>query len=151
MIYLLVSFLGCVCGYLIGMFTQEELKPGLVYLKVFGFIVLAGIIFGFSYSSFNIFLFFIGIIAGLLLKFEYFYFGLGLISAGSFLNNALVFVYGLPYGSLAFYNKKKILLVYSSIFFAVSLMSYFLNYNFVSFAGGGLIGVLLFKLWQIFH
>lgn len=153
MIYTLVSFLGCVFGYLIGRFTTEELKAGLIYFKLLEIIILLSLAITFSYPSFSLVLFFIGVIIGTLFRAEYFYFGVGVFLGSNltFLNNALVFLYGLPYGSIAFYRNKMIVLFYSLILFSVPAPLYFLDYNLVSLAGGGLVGIALAKLWKLFH
>lgn len=151
MIYIAIAFFGCILGYFIGRFTNEELKQNSLYLNILEIIILFILSFYFLYSSFNLISFFVGIVFGLLFKFEYFYFGIGIFSSQDFLSSAMIFVYGLPYGSLAYYNKRWKILVYSFILFIIPALTYFFNYNFLSFVGGGLIGIFLLKLWKIFH
>ena len=151
MVYTLVSFLGCIFGYIIARFTKEELKPGLIYFKISELVILLILSLSFLYSSFNLILLLTGIIFGIFLRFEYLYFGLGVISSLNFLTSALVFIYGLFYGSLIFYYKKWKNLVYSLILFFLGFLVYFLDYNILSFAAGGLLSLFFIKFWKIFH
>jgi len=124
-----------------------KLKKNLILVL---FLILLILIMLFLSKSFNYVFLIAGIILGLFLRYEYFYFGLGLISNLNFLSNVLVFFYGLPYGSLIFYRKKKKYLVYSLILFSTGLLSYFLNYNLLSLSAGGLTGILILKVYKFF-
>lgn len=151
MLYLIVSFLGCIIGYFIAKFTKEELKKGEIYFKILELVVLLSLVVVFLFNSFNVLFLILGLVLGFLLRFEYFYFGLGLVSVVDFLGSALVFLYGLPYGSLTFYHKKKKYLFFSFILFLVGLLNYFFNYNLASLSAGGLISLFIIKLWKIIH
>ena len=151
MLYIAISFFGCILGYLTGKFTKEELKQSSFYLNILELIILFILSFYFLYSSFNLILFFVGLFLGLLFKFEYFYFGAGVVSGQDFLSSALIFVYGMPYWSLVYYKKKWKTLFYSFILFSMSALTYLFDYSLLSFAGGGLTGILLIKIWKIFH
>ena len=154
MIFILVVILGCFLGYFIAKFTKGELKSGVIYfvlLELFIFLFLSLI---FVYLSFNLFLFLSGILLGLIFRFEYFYFGTGLASIinkdFSFLVSSIVFVYGLPYGSLSYYNKNFKILIYSFVFFILPFIIYFLDYNFLSFASGGLLVLSIKKAIEFY-
>ncbi len=151
MIYLFVAFLGCLIGYLIARFSKEELKKGEIYFKILELVVLLSLVVVFLFNSFNLLFLIFGLVIGVVLRYEYFYFGLGLVPVADFLSSALVFVYGLPHGSLAFYHKKKKHLFFSLILFLAGLLSYFFSYNLTSFSAGGLISMFVIKLWKMMH
>ena len=115
MIYL-ISFIGQFIGYLIAKLAKEEIKPGKIYFNLLKNILLL-IIIGFSiYYQFNIFYLISGLILGLIIKKEYFYFG---IIANNLLFSSLIFIYGLPYGTLN-NNLKKI--IYNIPLFLITLI-----------------------------
>lgn len=154
MIYFLIALIGILLGYLIAKFTKEELKSGLIYFKLLEIILLLILIIGSLYFSFNIYLFIIGIIVGVFIRFEYLYFGILLVSSLFnkellFLNSSLVFVYGLPCGSIIYLKKNLRYLFYSSLLFLLSFIVYFFDYNLISFASGGLISILSFKVFRV--
>ena len=150
MIYTAVSFLGCFLGYITARFTKEELKSGKNYFNILELIIMFILLVILIYYSFDLSLFLIGILLGLILRFEYFYFGAAIASSFnlnlSFLSSALVFVYGLPYGSLIYYYKKVKYLVYSLIFFSLPMLNYFFNYNLLSISAGGLLSLFIIKI-----
>src|SRR3989344_1814422 len=155
MIYaVLVSFIGCFLGGLIGKFTKEELKAGLVYFKVLELIILFLLPLVFLYYSFELALFAFGIFFGVMFRSEYFYFGFGLFSSLfnnnlTFLGSALVFVYGLPYGSILYYKKELKRMVYALVFFLLPLIVYLLSYDMLSFAAGGLVSLFVLKAGKL--
>ena len=119
MIYL-ISFIGQFIGYLIAKLAKEEIKPGKIYFNLLKNILLL-IIIGFSiYYQFNIFYLISGLILGLIIKKEYFYFG---IIANNLLFSSLIFIYGLPYGTLN-NNLKKI--IYNIPLFLITLIINFI-------------------------
>lgn len=154
MIYLVVAFFGCFLGYLIGKFTKEELKDGQTYFKILELIILFVLSLTFLYYSFEIVLFVFGIFFSIMFRKEYFYFGFGLFSSLfnnnlAFLASSLVFIYGLPYGTLLYYNKKFMSLIYSLVLFFITFIIYFLGYNMLSFAAGALISLFVLKAGKL--
>ncbi len=141
-----LSFLGSVIGYFIGKFTKEELKPGKFYFMLLEAAVLAALIVFLSMKDFNLILFVIGVIFGFILRFEYFYFGIILAQNINFLNAGLIFLYGLPYGTLVFYKKNFKILFYSAVLFAAGSLAVFLDYNLASFAAGGIASILVLTI-----
>lgn len=156
MIYVIVAFFGCIIGYLIAKFTKEELKQGVLYFKILELIILFCLSLLFLYYSFEPFLFIFGILIGIILRFEYFYFGFALFSNFftndfAFLSSSLIFIYGLPYGSLLYYNKKFVNIFYSLVWFVLPFLIYFFNYNMLSFAAGGLVSLFILKAGKLFR
>lgn len=143
----IISFLGQFTGLIIASKTKEELKQGEIYFKIIEKIILITIICFFSYYYFNIIWIFIGIILGFLFKKEYFYFGLGFVNLSSFvfLYSSLIFIYGLVYGSLAYYEKKKRILLLNIIWFFIPFALLFFNYSFIPVTVGALISILVKK------
>lgn len=146
-----LSFLGSVTGYFMGKFTEEELKPGKLYFMLLETAVLAALIVFLSMKNFNLILFVVGVIFGFILRFEYFYFGIILAQNINFLNAGLIFLYGLPYGTLVFYKKNFKILFYSTVFFAIGSLAVFLDYNLASFAAGGIASILVLAIKNLFH
>ena len=106
--------------------------------------------------------FFLGIIISFLFRKNYFYFGIALFSSSFYSKNfftfvaSLIFLYGLPFGTLIAYNNlKKIKRIYVIIFtnfilfflpaiillFGHSIISY--KYVFLAFSSGALLAGLL--------
>src|SRR3989344_783744 len=146
-----LSFLGSIIGYFIGRFTEEELKPGRIYFEIIKIIVLALLTVFIFLKNFNLILLIIGLILRFILRYEYFYFGVLLTQNLNFLNAGLVFLYGLPYGTLAFHKKNLKTLFYSVVFFVIGSLAVFLDYSLMSFAAGGMISILSFNIKKIFH
>ncbi len=154
MVYFIVAFLGSILGYFTAKFTKEELRAGLIYFKILELFILFLLPLIFLYYSFELVLFVFGVLFGIFFRNEYFYFGFGLASSFfnnslSFLGSSLIFIYGLPYGSLLFYNKNGIYLVYSCVWFFLPFIVYFLGYNMLSFAAGGLISLFVIKFGKL--
>ena len=135
MIYL-IAFAGQFIGYLIAKSAKEEIKPGKLYFNLLKNILLLIIISFSIYYQFNILYLIFGLILGLIIKKEYFYFGL---ISNSLLFSSLIFIYGLPYGTL---NKIKSLL-YNFLFFFVALIITFIYPINLSLASGALIIILI--------
>ena len=164
----LISFLGVVFGGLIANFTKEELKSGEKYFRVLCILLMSIIITFVLYSTlilntknliyFALVLLF-GAIIGLYLRIKYFYFGLAFaltaISKQNFLLLAsLVFLFGLPYGSLLFLGKKfkKEAVISAILFFSAFFLVYIGSFlsqifqnniaYFLAFSAGNLLGIL---------
>lgn len=154
MIYTLVAFIGSFLGYFIANFTREELKSGEKYFKILEILILIVLSVSFLHYSFNWILFVFGLIFGAFFRKEYFYFGFGVFSNFNninFLASGLIFIYGLPYGSLLFYRKKFFDLFYNLAWFFLPVVVYYLGYNMLSFAGGGLLIIFIFKIFGFFR
>ncbi|MBS3167552.1 hypothetical protein J4216_00300 [Candidatus Woesearchaeota archaeon] len=136
-----IAFLGTILGYFIADKTQDELSDGKIYFKIFELIILLILIILFLINGFVWWLFLIGVIFGFFLRYEYLYFG--------FLNNLLglflVFLYGLPYGSLLYMEKKWKYIFYSLVFFIIGFFINFLGFNLINFGLGGLVTLFLIK------
>ena len=143
MVFYIISLLGQYIGYILASKTKEELKEGEKYFKLTCSIL--SLIMG-IYSltvSFNIILLIIGLILGFLISKEYLYFGL--ISNNVFLAS-LIFIFGLPYGSLKYKKIKE--LNFNVILFVFSFaIGYF--FNLYSLAGGALLSMLIKNLFKL--
>src|SRR3989339_184009 len=87
----IISILALAIGYIIKERTKEELKSGQKYFKIIEIISLI-VIIGLLSVNFNIILFIIGIITGIIFKEEYFYLG---ISITNILDGGLRFLHAL--------------------------------------------------------
>ena len=136
----LISFLGLVFGILLSKIAREEIRPGMKYLDGFKRIILVGLIIVLLLNVDNLLFLFVGIVFGYLSSLylgDYFY--LGLVCGLSFLFSVemffvlavLVFLYGLPRGSLI---KKFSDVYFSFLLFVVPLSLLFvsLSSDFVS-------------------
>jgi len=151
MLYIIISLLGCLFGFILARYTKEELRKGVFYFRLLEILIILILILVILLSSdFNLLLFIMGILIGLMLRFEYLYFGFVLVFPFSndvlFLLSALIFIYGLPYGSLIYYNKKIKYLIWSVILFFIPFVNYFFDYNLISFATGGLFVFFIAKI-----
>lgn len=166
-IEIIIAFIGIIIGLLLARFTKEELKQGKKYFIWFKKIILAililtliHIILTKLFFSRDILFALIGLITGLaagyFFKKEYFYFGLALylfLYSPFFLFVViLIFLFGLPYGTLLFTkkNKYKILLYESIIFVFPPLILYFFssitNFYYIQTAFIALVAGALFTL-----
>lgn len=147
MLYI-ISFLGQFIGWFLAWRTEEELKSGRKYFILLSNLLLVSLIIFSIYYSFNIYLLILGLIIGFFINKEYLFFGI-LAFRNDFLLNSFIFIYGLSYGSL---NYKKIFLLNIFLFF-IPFLLLFLDMNFYSLGAGGLIGILIkriFKYYKVF-
>lgn len=135
MIYIL-AFIGQFIGHIIAKITKEEIKPGKIYFNWLKNILLLIIIISCIYFQFNLLFLIIGLAIGLIINKEYFYFGL---ISNNLLFGSLVFIYGLPYGTL---NKIKSLL-YNILFFSIAVIINFIYTINISLVAGALIIILI--------
>lgn len=154
-----LSFLGLLAGIIISLFTKEELKPGKKYFMLFEKIILLSISLVIIFYVEDFFTFFIlGLLAGFIFRRVYFYYGLALpLASGSFLLilSSLVFIFGLPEGSLLYYKLKKKFVkeaIWSGVFFLAGiLLSYFFSYTSLLMLISGVLIVIsilgLKKFW----
>ena len=102
----LISFIGLLIGILLAKLSPEEIKPGRKYFILLEKIVLIAIIITLIYySEISLLGIFIGAFIGYFFRKEYFYLGLALMISlkhvnFNFLLASLIFIYGLPYGTL---------------------------------------------------
>ncbi|MBI2667394.1 hypothetical protein HYX17_01330 [Candidatus Woesearchaeota archaeon] len=143
------SYFGILIGIFIAGMAKEEIKQGhtlLLILKQILILIIIGI--SLYYLDDNISLFLVGLAFGLLLGyfFREIYFYLGIAMASSFLVlhelviSSLIFLVGLPHGSLMLHLKKKDLhihLIKSLIFFSIPSLLLFFSIDM-----GILIGVM---------
>lgn len=148
-----LSFFGLLAGIIIAFFTKEELKPGSKYFMLLEKVILLSISSVIVFFVRDFFLFFIlGLFAGFVFRKTYFYFGLALpLVSKSFLLilSSLIFVFGLPNGSLLYFKlKKKFVkeLIFSCIIFFIAVfISYFLNYApLLMVVSGALVTISVF-------
>lgn len=132
-----LSFLGLPIGIILSKFTKEELKPGKKYFMLLEKVVLLaiGVIIVFYMAGYFLF-FLLGLLAGFIFRRVYFYFGLALpLTFGSLLVllPSLVFIFGLPAGTLITYRLKKKVrkdaIVSAFLFACGGLISSFLGYT----------------------
>lgn len=140
----IIAALGLAGGYFLGKIAKEELKSGEKYFKLTGHIILSliALIYIYFLSTYKILqfiLFALVITAFIIIKIraiktalpaaKWIFSGLGFIFYSSpkniILIGALIFIYGLPIGTLAFFNKepKKIILPIA-LFIVVSNILY---------------------------
>lgn len=157
---LILSFLGLLGGVIISYFTKEELKPGEKYFLLLEKVLLLAISFTIIYYVGEFFLFLaLGVLAGFIFRKAYFYFGLALPLASEtflLLLSSLVFVFGLPHGTLLASKSKikvvkKELIISANLFLAAILITLFLNYSpLLMFASGALIiNSIDIKVWKL--
>ena len=105
--YSLLSFIGILIGILIARYTKEELIPGKKYFLVIEricLILISLIIIYYYKPSWTIFL---GLIAGYFIEINYLCFGLILVLTENLLVSLIIFIYGLPYGTMLKKEKTK--------------------------------------------
>lgn len=157
---LILSFLGLLGGVIVSFFTKEELKPGEKYFLLLEKVLLLAVSFTIIYYTGEFFLFLaLGVLAGFIFRKAYFYFGLALPLASEtllVLLSSLVFVFGLPHGTLLaskskIKDVKKELIISANLFLAAILITIFLDYSpLLMFASGALITSSLgIKIWKL--
>jgi len=153
----LIAFSGLLFGILLGYINPEELKPGKKYFKIFCLLVLFSILLVLFFSyKFSIIGLALGVAIGFFLKKEYFYLGLSVVASYTLglnlLLSSLVFVYGLPYGSLLILKSKKIWkeIMFDLILFLIPFLLLINNIvsNYINIFVGFLIGALVMVLTE---
>jgi len=147
-----LGFFGLLIGATLSLFTKEELKPGRKYFILLekALLLAVSLVIVFYVKDFFVF-FVLGFFAGFVFRRIYFYLGLALpLTLGSFLIllSSLIFVFGMPHGTLIageLKKRKKIVkeMVFSGIFFFVAiLLAYFSGYKpLLMVASGALIAI----------
>lgn len=110
----IVSFLGLIIGMIIAKFTKEELKQGKKYfilIKKTILLIIAIILLNYSYGNYIWII--PGLVIGYFLKEIYFYLGLALslsfIINQDLFTSTLIFLFGLPEGTLIYYKNKPLI------------------------------------------
>lgn len=122
----LVSFLGLVAGMILAKVSPEEMGPGKRFFRVMrlSIILLLGVMLLY-YSEMNLILLAIGIAIGFFLRLGYLYLGAAIVGAllasreALLMISSLVFMYGLPYGTLLESSKRmgtKRMLLFALVF-----------------------------------
>jgi hypothetical protein len=148
----IVSFFGFFIGMVIAHFSKEELVKGKKYFKYFRKIILAAIGVAITYYAWGSpFYFITGMICGYFLRGYYFYIGMALaLTSGKepfLLLASLIFIFGLPHGTLIFkkfFNDKKRfykIILFNIILFIIPFLifSEIKNYSLLMFAAGALV------------
>ena len=148
----IVAFLGFFVGMLIAYFSKEELVKGKKYFRYFRKIMLIAIGVAITYYAWgNPFYFIAGMICGYFLKGYYFYIGMALAlifgKEPFILLASLVFIFGLPHGTLIFKEffkeRKKLyrIIFFNMLLFVIPFLifSEVKHYPLLMFSAGGLI------------
>ncbi len=148
-----VALTGLFFGVILGRIAPEEIKPGMRYLLLFRSLLLLvlviAIVFHLSLllNGVIIGLFFAGMITALLFPIRYLALGIAVVASASIfpsflvLAASLVFLYGLPTGTLFLKNHRFLLLSAALYFasFALLFVATSLHPYFLSFAAGLLV------------
>ena len=155
MFYGFIAVIGIFLGVIISRFTKDEFKQGSLYFKILEIIILFVLTFITIKINFNYLLFIFGIIIGFFVRYEYFYFGVSIVNTilvkdFNFLISSLVFLYGLPFGTLLnLKNIKSVIL--QIVLFLLPVVLYFLNFNLISFCSGALLFISLLKIHKLLN
>ncbi|MEA3378649.1 MAG: hypothetical protein U9Q69_03325 [Nanoarchaeota archaeon] len=156
----IIAFLGFIVGVIFTRLCAEEIKPGKKYFDIIQkclIFIIAVLIFYFS--GFNIIFLIGGFLLGWFLAFDFFYLGLALAvcfyisKTFIFIISSLIFVWGLPKGSLVGWNRRIILRSFSMFFlpFVILLMPPYINPKiFLALCSGLLLGGLFKDLHSFF-
>lgn len=128
-----ISFSGLLFGILLYKKTRNEVEPGYKYLRslmiIIYAIIMAVFINNFSYGYIDLFFVFLGVLIAIIIRLDYLTLGLAnvisyYLGTGYFyLISALIFLAGLPYGSLKSIKIKRInnLVMINLLFFMIPL------------------------------
>ena len=129
----LIAFLGLLAGYLLTLLAKEEIKPGRKYFIILEraiLIILALVLLSQVWTTKTFVIpFIIGLIMGYVLRLRYLYLGLALAASVSLSMEffvvvaSLIFLHGLPYGSIS--SKLKLPLHLVLFFIPVLIMLFF--------------------------
>lgn len=150
-----IAFSGLFFGMLLAQIAPDEVKPGKKYFSILQYALSTAIAIVLLYNVINsqeqylaiVASFAVGIILAVLFKIKYLYLGIGLFSSALTkdvfaLLASLIFIYGLPAGTLL--ARKKIKLISTSMLaFAIPSMALFMplfNNYLAAFAAGALLG-----------
>jgi hypothetical protein len=135
MYYWLIAFLGLIFGIFLGKYTKEELKEGKKYFilleKAILFVLILFLLYGVSFSFLVVIFSLLGVLLARKLDKVYFYLGLTFVLVSDLSVSALIFIFGLPYGSLLYHSKKIKEWNWDLLYFAIPLVLLLVN-DFVS-------------------
>ena len=110
MYYWIIAFLGLIFGIFLGKYTKEELKDGKKYFilleKAILFVLILFLLYKVSFSFLVVIFSLLGVLLSRKLNKIYFYLGLTFVLVSDLSISALIFIFGLPYGSLLYHSKK---------------------------------------------
>lgn len=154
----ILAFLGIGAGFIVAQQSWDELKDGTKYFTIIkGIILLCLIIVTGLTQTINItliLLFALGIILGVLIKQTYLFLGIisitSILSTSPLLPLSLIFLYGIPEGTLWYYHHKqeklkKITLISLALFFASLIILFFPSASIIS---GIALGALSTKIYD---
>ena len=148
----IVGFLGLVAGYILKEFVKEEVKEGKKWFVLSYQFILGIFILFLFYLGFKNYLFYIGILFGLILSTFipiYSLLGLSLVANFNgylFLNSSLIFILGIFYGIL----KKNLRILFNLILFLVPFLLFFIRIDLYYLILGSIVGGLL-KKYDIYN
>lgn len=150
---IILSFFGLIAGIILAHYTKEELKTGKKYFIIlYKFILFITIIYALFLSELNYYLFgaILGIILFIFLRNIYLYLGLLIFSTLNLYMFYLVFLFGLPYGSLI-YSKKDLrnIVLNSFVWFVAAALILLIDINqtfLLSFSAGALFMAFLRRI-----
>jgi hypothetical protein len=149
----LIVFSGLLFGILLAYISPEELDGGKKYFEIFSLLVLFGIFLVLiHYFKFSVIGLVLGVISGYFLKRVYFYFGLGLVLSHvlgfNLLFSSLVFIFGLPYGSLLVIKSKKLWkeIVIDFVLFLIPFLLLIVKFDYTKILSSFLAGAFLVLL-----
>ena len=149
-----ISFSGLLFGILLYKKTRNEIEPGYKYLRYLMIILYAIIIATFinniNFGYIDLFFVFLGVLIAVIIKLDYLILGLTNVTSyylgiGYFYSiSALIFLIGLPYGSLKSIKTKKInnLILINLLFFMVPLVLLLIKIDIINSIMGFCIGAM---------
>ena len=147
-----IAFCGLLVGYLLTFMAKEEIKPGRKYFAILERALLITLALVLLSQVWTTKVFFIplimGVLVGYFLRFRYFYLGLALAASVTLpmdmfvLVASLIFLHGLPYGSI---SSKLKLPFHMVLFFIPILIMLFFSPNNVGLLLPFVAGTLLFQ------
>ncbi len=150
---IILAFFGLISGIILANYTKEELKTGKKYFVIiYKTILIVAILYALFLASINIYLFgvIVGAISFIFLRNIYFYLGLLIFSTFNLYMFYLVFLFGIPYGSLI-YSKKDLrnIVLNSFVWFIAAALILLINFNqtfILSFSAGAMFMAFLKKI-----
>ncbi len=155
-----ISFSGLLFGILLYKKTRNEVIPGYRYLRslmiIIYAIIMAMFINNFNYGYLDLLFVFLGVLITIIIKLDYFVLGLSnvvsyYLGVGYFyIISALIFLIGLPYGSLKSIKVKKTknIVLINLLFFIAPLALFFIKMDIINIVMSfsiGAISVMIIK------
>lgn len=135
----LIAFTGLIFGIILRKIAAEEIEPGKKYFIIAQKLLLFIMVFAFLYyikiNILSVLLFVIGYLLSYLMKYRYLYLGiaslLSLLIKSEFpiIINSIIFLYGLPYGSLMKEDKK---IIQNAVLYVIPLTLLLIKPNLIS-------------------